>query len=210
MNSLYQSIHQFAMLLAGCLFLQINICAQTISGRAQTELGSGIESVTVTLSGPGVLVSTFTNSNGEFSFSGLPDNQSYQLCVELNQDPLNGVSSYDLILLLNHITGAPLLNSPYKIIAGDIGPTLQAPDVLDVLLIRLLILGVFSEFPNSIPAWKFIPADYVFPNPANPYDTAYPPFPLGCKTVNLSVNALNQDFIGIKTGDFNNTAVSHN
>ena len=181
--------------------------AQSISGQVRTELGVGIADATVTLTRAGVTLSTFTNSSGNFSFSGLNDGQKYDLCISKNQDPLNGVSTFDLQLLLQHILNMPPLDSPYKIIAGQTDPTppIEQPDVGDVLQLRLLILGNLSELP--VPSWKFIPADFVFPVPTAPYTP--PPFPEGCKMVTVSGNTTGQDFIGTKTGDLNNNAIAN-
>lgn len=179
--------------------------SQTISGQARTETGQGIASVEVSLTGPGVSMQQVTDNNGNFSFSGIPDGQSYELCLLLNTNPLNGVSTFDVELLARHILTVSLLDSPYKIIAGETGTENQPPDVLDLYQIRQLILGVSTNLPAT--SWKFIPADFIFPDPLHPF--AYP-FPLGCKIVTLSGNAFGQDFIGIKTADVNGGAVPGN
>lgn len=181
--------------------------AQSISGQARTELGDGIEEVTVTLTRAGVTLSTLTNSSGDFTFTGLNNGHKYELCLSKNEDPLNGVNTFDLKLLTTHIMNIlPPLNSPYKIIAGQTDqtpPHFDEPDMGDVLQLRNLILGYLTELPA--PSWKFIPADFVFPDPAHPYTT--PPFPEGCKMVTVNGSTVGQDFIGVKTGDFDNTVV---
>lgn len=182
--------------------------AQSLSGQARTELGAGIEEATVTLTKAGTTLSLLTNVNGDFTFTGLSTGQQYKLCVSKNENPLNGVSTQDLMLLSKHINNIPPpLDSPYKIIAGqtDPVPPLEGPDVGDLLRIRQLILGVITDLP--VPSWKFIPADHVFPDPTNPYTP--PPFPEGCKMVSVVGNITGQDFIGVKTADFNNNAVPH-
>ncbi|MBK9335775.1 MAG: carboxypeptidase regulatory-like domain-containing protein [Lewinellaceae bacterium] len=178
---------------------------QTISGQARTEAGQGIEDVTVTVNGPGVSVAAFTNNSGNFTFTDLPTGQNYELCLLKNNDALNGVSTFDQNILSKHILDIEPLTSPYKIIAGEVGTENLPPDVLDLYLSRQVILGVYQEFPAT--SWKFIPADFVFPDPLHPF--AYP-FPQGCKIVTLSGNAFSQDFIAIKTADVNGGAVPGN
>lgn len=89
--------------------------AQTISGNVHNELNSNIEGVAVSLTGPGVSMSMFTGNDGNFSFNGLPDNQTYRLCFSYDLNPLN---------------------SPYKIIAAETAAESNLPsatvDVLDL------------------------------------------------------------------------------
>ena len=203
MKNLYA---QLSLTAACLLFGLLTARGQTLSGQVRTETNQGIEDANVTVTGPGVSLATLTNSMGNFSFSGFTNGQTYTLCVTLEQNPLNGVSSFDLQLLTQHLLQNPPLSSPYKIIAGQTDPSYEAPDVGDVLRIQKLIQGEFTQL--TVPSWKFIPANYSFPDPAHPY-SAVPPFPNGCKTVIVNGNTPAQDFIGVKTGDFNNTAVPH-
>lgn len=177
--------------------------AQTISGNVHLETGATIGQVAVTLTGPSIALTQTTGPDGNFSFSGLPDNQTYQVCLSKNTDPLNGVSTFDNVLLLKHILGIQLLDSPYKVIAAETGTENLPPDILDPYLIRILIVGVITDLPA--PSWKFIPADAVL-DPLNPFPDI--PLPMGCKTVTLNGNATGQDFIGVKTADLNYTAVT--
>ncbi|MEQ1747385.1 MAG: HYR domain-containing protein [Saprospiraceae bacterium] len=182
------------------------VCASgpgSISGKAATEYGDGVSGVVVSLNGPGVSRSVVTGSDGGFSFNNLPDGQAYQLCLEKGSDPLNGVNSFDLVLLSQHILGVNPFNSPYTIIAGEVNESGTVTD-LDIVEIRKLILHIVQDLP--VPSWRFVPADHVFPNPANPYLDA---IPFGCKTVQLNGSAPNQDFVAIKTADFNGSAVAN-
>ena len=45
--------------------------------------------------------------------------EHYRIVPYKNDDPLNGVSTFDLVLINKHILGVELLNSPYKMIAAD-------------------------------------------------------------------------------------------
>jgi hypothetical protein len=179
--------------------------SQTISGRVHTETGAGIEEVSVSVTGPGVSLFDLTDNNGNFSISGLPTGQSYEVCATKNNDPLNGVSTFDQVLLSKHILDIELLDSPYKIIAAVTRNENTPPDVLDLYIARQVILGVYTEFPTT--SWKFVRADFSFPDPAHPYDY---PFPLGCKTMLLTGDATGVDFIGMKTADLNGTAIPSN
>ena len=177
---------------------------QTISGRVHTETGAGLEEAVVSVTGPGVSLFDLTDNNGNFSISGLPTGQSYEVCASKNDNPLNGVTTFDQVLLTKHILDIQLLDSPYKIIAAVARNENTPPDVLDLYLARQMILGVYTELPA--PSWKFVPAEFAFPDPAHPF--AYP-FPAGCKTFLLTGDATDVDFIAMKTADVNGTAISN-
>ncbi|MEZ5647497.1 MAG: hypothetical protein R3E60_00690 [Alphaproteobacteria bacterium] len=57
--------------------------------------------------------------------------------------------------------------------------------------------------PIRIP-WRFIPAGYVFPNPANPFAEVF----LESTAVNVQAGQPQiLDFIGLKVGDVNSNAI---
>ncbi len=114
-----------------------------------------------------------------------------------NINPLNGVSTYDLVLIQKHILGIELLDSPWKIIAADANQDGKVT-TLDIITLRKLILGITTELPNG-KSWRFAPKDYVFPNPANPFQ---PPFPERIEVPNTADPVLNYfQFTGVKIGD---------
>ena len=89
-----------------------------------------------------------------------------------DDNPLNGVSTYDLVLISKHILGLAPLNSPYKMIAADANKN-NSITTTDIVEFRKLILGIYNELPNNT-SWRFVDAEYAFPNPANPFQTYVP------------------------------------
>ena len=74
-------------------------------------------------------------------------------------DPLNGVSTYDLFLIKEHVLGIMPFVNPFQFIAADANNS-GSVTTFDISIIRSLILGM----PNaSLPAgsWRYIP-DYCF------------------------------------------------
>ncbi|HAD12171.1 MAG TPA: hypothetical protein DCF33_07000 [Saprospirales bacterium] len=73
----------------------------------------------------------------------------------------------------------------------------------DIIVLRKLILGIIDELPNG-KSWRFLPKNYVFPNPQDPFT---PPFPEKI-LVPHSADPLPTyfEFIGIKIGDVNDSA----
>lgn len=81
-------------------------------------------------------------------------------------NPLNGVTTFDLVEIQKHILGTKLLDSPYKILAADANLDGKV-SLQDVVLLQKLLLGLIPELPHG-KSWRFAPSDYVFPDPAQP------------------------------------------
>ena len=124
---------------------------------------------------------------------------------EKNTNHLNGVTTYDAVLMTRHILNIELLDSPYKIIAADINRS-QTVTTFDIVEMRKLILSIYTNYPNN-SSWRFVKADYVFPNPLNPWSQVFPEV---VNLNNLDDHFLEGDFIGIKIGDMNGSANPQN
>ncbi len=120
-----------------------------------------------------------------------------------NDNPLNGVTTYDLSLISKHILGLEPLNSPYKMLAADINQD-GSITTFDVLLLRKLILGLIPNLPHG-KAWRFMPKSFVFLNPANPFASPVPDRIISPNT-NWSPNTFYK-FRAIKIGDVNESAI---
>ena len=142
-----------------------------------------------------------TSGEGWFHFSDLPAGADCSLRPYKNNDLRNGVTTYDLIKISKHILGEEPLGSPYKIIAADANRSGKVT-TYDVVLIRKVILYVADSFPNNT-SWRFVPAAYEFPDPANPFAE---PFPEEVWINNIVRDVYGLHFIGIKTGDVNGSA----
>jgi hypothetical protein len=71
----------------------------------------------------------------------------------------------------------------------------------DLIELRKLILGVISVYSNA-KSWMFVPKSFQFPDPANPWT-----FPETLEYNPLNTTVTDADFVGIKMGDVNNSAV---
>ena len=111
----------------------------------------------------------------------------------------NGVDSYDQVLIQRHILNRipDPLDSPYKLLAADVDGSGQI-DSYDQTLIQRLILGRDTQFPAGL--WRFVPADYVFPNPQAPWAA-----PTNRWYTNLLAEVTDGNFVAIKLGDVDNS-----
>lgn len=180
-----------------------------ISGALKTEMNEGVEEANVQLfaipaNGAPVQASTdLTDNLGLFMFANtLPVGSDYILAPEKDDNPLNGVTTYDLVLISKHILGLEPLDSPYKMIAADANKS-GSITTFDIVELRKLILGIYSELPANT-SWRFVDKAHTFPNPLNPFQDQFPE----TKTVqDMQLHNLNDDFVGVKVGDVNNSVV---
>lgn len=115
-------------------------------------------------------------------------------------NPTNGVTTFDLLEIQKHILGNKLLDSPYKILAADANLDGKV-SLQDVVLLQKLLLGLITELPHG-KSWRFVPKDFIFANPANPF-----PAPQQIVVPNTADPVPYEfNFIGVKIGDVNNTA----
>ena len=172
-----------------------------IEGVVETEDHDMVEMVDVDVSSTSTNPFT-TSNNGLFSFFGVPAGGNYVVTPEKDINPLNGVTTYDLVLISQHILGVQTLDSPYKIIAADANLS-GTVTTLDLVKIRSVILNIDQDFaPNT--SWRFVDMDFVFPNPTNPFATTFPEV---IAYNNLTSDELATDFVGVKIGDVNGSAL---
>ena len=145
---------------------------------------------------------TTTNALGFYTINSLVLGGDYTLTPVLDVNPLNGVSTFDLVLISRHILGVQLLDSPYKMIAADVNSS-KSITTLDLIQLRRLILAIDTEFANNT-SWRFIPASYNFPVPTNPW---FADFPEVLNFNDLAANMVNEDFRAVKIGDVNGSAL---
>lgn len=169
-----------------------------IAGSVTTGQQLGIHQVN--LSFEPTLNVAMTDINGLYQSPSLPSGENYIIRPSKQDAPLNGVSSLDLLVMEKHILGQELLTDSYLRIAADINKS-GTITVSDLIELRRLILGSITMFSKN-ENWNFVPADYIFPDPENPWI-----YPRTIELMNLSSSVSNANFIGIKTGDVNYTAV---
>jgi len=171
-----------------------------MGGSITNESDESIENVDVTLSGSGNGL-TATDATGMFSFPNVAAGGDYTIVPSKDINPLNGVSTYDLVLMTKHILGVNKLNSPYKIIAADINKS-KTVTTFDLVQLRKLILHIDDNFANNT-SWRFVDKNFAFPNDENPFETNFPEL---LNFNNVDTDELNADFIGVKIGDVNGNA----
>ena len=174
----------------------------SIEGELRTPFGDLLgDSAVVFLSQGSDTIATDTG--GLYHFDVLPTMQDYTVSPYRNDDPFNGVSTFDIVLIARHILGVNPFVNPYQLLAADINYS-GTVTTMDMVALRKWVLQIEEEpLPPGTTSWRFVRADYVFPDPANPW---LEPIPATATFEPLLYDEL-ADFIGIKIGDLNGDAV---
>ncbi|HPI08959.1 MAG TPA: HYR domain-containing protein [Saprospiraceae bacterium] len=184
-------------------------CQLSVAGAIATEAGYTVKNVAVDLNNAVGTVPLFDFSGtsdtlGQYKFTDMvPVAANGDIVPYKNDNHLNGVTTFDLVLISKHILGLSPLDSPYKIIAADANHSglVTTGDIVDL---RKMILGIYDELPTNT-SWRFVDADFTFPFADNPF---FSPFPERISLVNLQSDLLDADFVAIKTGDVNGTVIA--
>jgi hypothetical protein len=170
-----------------------------LSGTIVTESQAPVKDVIVNLNGT-AQNTMMTGEDGKYDFE-VPNGGDYSVSAWKDSNPMNGVTTFDLVLISKHILGNQILDSPYKIIAADANKS-KSVTTADLVAIRKVILQIENGFPNN-QSWRFVRKDFVFPDPVNPFSTMFPEV---WNFNDVVEDAPGADFIAIKVGDVNMSA----
>jgi subtilisin-like proprotein convertase family protein len=193
----------------------MNVCPnnsnKTIAGVLATETAQGLEEGNVQLNGtnpvlPPISMFQTSTQTGHYQFSQvMPILSNYTVTPEKDDNHLNGVTTFDLLLMSKHILGISPLATPYKMIAADVNKS-GSITTFDIVELRKLVLGIYNELPNNT-SWRFVDKSFVFADQSNPFATQFPEF----KTVaSIQTDAMNDDFVAVKIGDVSGDATANN
>lgn len=200
-----------AFLLIGALFFENSLFCQTFSYTDSSICmvnywGNGVQYAVIRLEGT-------TVSGDNFNVIPYPSFQTYCFALPYSWDQidqlrltpvqddnfLNGVSTYDRILIKRHITKVEPFNNPYQHLAADVNKS-GFINGLDNIELMNLLLGIYVELPHNT-SHIFVPATFNFPDPFNPLITPYPESITKDSLVKYSTYA----FKAVKVGDINGT-----
>ncbi|MDX2071462.1 MAG: GEVED domain-containing protein [Haliscomenobacter sp.] len=178
-----------------------NVDLGSISGLITTDEAEPLQGAQVDLSGAATMQYN-TPGAGTFAFNSLTKGSDFSVSAQLDKDHINGVTTFDLVLIQKHILGVKPLEGAYRMIAADVNNS-KSISTLDMIQIRKLILQIDTKF-NNVPSWKFVDAAYKFPDAQNPFTAEYPEI----VNVNDLAGNVRADFIAVKMGDVNGSAAT--
>ncbi|MFH1522943.1 MAG: S8 family serine peptidase [Patescibacteria group bacterium] len=142
------------------------------------------------------LAAALTNALGFYEFTEVSSGGDYIVRVEKDDNSaFNGVSVSDLIKIRKHLVESEIFNQLFKVIAADVNNS-GSVSVADLVKIRRYIAEIDILLPKG---WKFYSSEALLT------EENYLTEGLGKTYFNLTTDLNNQNFIGIKMGDVNNS-----
>ena len=178
-----------------------------IAGAVQTYWNEGIEDAEVVIAGENYNTTEMTDENGAYHMPDLEMGHEYQVSVDKDSDPANGLSTYALFIGQRFILGMEpaQITSPYQVIAGDANCS-GSFTTIDLFLIQQLIIGTTDHFAQC-PSWVFVSSGN---NQMPAAFDAYNVFPYNDHYEYMVDHDMQSDFVGVKVGDILGHANPHN
>ena len=151
---------------------------------------------------------TFLSARKKVFEGGTIDNSNHDV-----NDWVNGVSTFDIVLIQKHILGITPFQDGYKKIAADVNQS-GSITAFDIVQLRQLILNITESLPSYAEPWvfipEFIPQDHQTMFNSNPFNSnianiGWPNYIDEIIVYNMPP-AGKRGFDGIKIGDVNNSA----
>lgn len=171
----------------------------SIAGTITNPENQAMEAVRVSLE-LGKTEQQLSNQEGDYKFE-VDAGLDYRIRPEKDGDDRNGISGIDVLLLQRHLLFLNRFDSPYQWLAADLNDDGQVSGI-DFLILRRLILFISPEF-EFVDSWRFVDKDYSF-NINNPLTGTIPE---SIEFNNLQNSIPDADFIAVKMGDFDNSAM---
>ncbi|MBX2891872.1 MAG: T9SS type A sorting domain-containing protein [Saprospiraceae bacterium] len=182
-------------------------CASSAGGAKMSNYNIRGDLSSAALPSPQSIQKNVADSCFSVAFNPVPFNNNYQVVVRANRndDPLNGVTTFDLLQTSRHILNIEPFYSAYQRIAADVNAS-NTVTTFDIVETRRLILGIYDTFP-AVPSWRLIrPVDDPSDILSVPKDTYR--IVLTNLADDITVSGLR--FVGIKMGDTNLSAAFGN
>lgn len=171
-----------------------------IVGLITDEFGEQVENVEILLE---TGATTMTTNLGVYDLD-VANCIEHTISLSRNDNPANGVTALDLAIIRKHILNIELITSPFNLIAGDVNGSKDIT-TFDMVHIQQVILGQIPEFPNG-PSWQFFEEGFTFDDPNDPFATTLPNNEF---TFSINSDTLDLNFMAIKIGDVNNSAMAN-
>ncbi len=171
----------------------------SVGGNIHTANGLAVELVEVSLRGTQV-GNTMTDGTGIYQFEDLSSGDLLVTPTK-NDDVANGISTQDIYILQRHLLGTELITDPYQLMAADVNRS-GTITTLDMLILRNLVLGTIDYLPGN-NSWRFLDAAASLEG----VDVLTAALPEHIVLENMTACETSLDFIGVKIGDLNGSAV---
>ncbi len=138
-----------------------------------------------------------TTESGIFELS-LPKGIGYTISFTKEDDPANGLTTFDVLLVGKHILGITPFEANWQHLAADMNKS-GSVTAFDMVNMRQIILGITAGDYADNP-WRYVPASGAFTNGNGTDEVSLTE---GILIPTLSEEVTTLDFIAIKMGDLN-------
>lgn len=177
-----------------------------LAGNIATESGSNLANVEVNWMVNGQAQASFiTGGTGDYQLMA-QNGDDVEIRPFKNTFPKNGLSTFDLVIIHQHVLNINLMPSPYQRIAADANRD-GVITTGDMIQIQSLILNNLASFPNNT-SWRFAVANPALQNPT--MAAQVPAYDEALMYNNVNMDELNGDFVAIKIGDVSGNALVNN
>jgi len=139
--------------------------------------------------------------NGQYELINKSDEKVLYVEAISTDDPLNGVTTFDLLLMSKYMLGEWEPENSLDLLAADVNLDGEI-NSKDLLLVKDVILGNRTNFPMG-SSWRFYDSGFEFENAVQPYRDDIPA-KIELKDPEEVIS--NIDFSGVKLGDINFSA----
>lgn len=153
-------------------------------------------------------LATTTDSCSAIAFDKLPFGGNYRAVLRasrIGDNPLEGVSTFDLVVISKHILNVDPFDNIYQVLAADVNRngTVTATDIVEI---RKLILGLYDTLPGISSPWRFVQPAADPGNLQAPLSTLRDTYQINLTNLNTDFTFPNLPFIAVKYGDLNASA----
>lgn len=146
-----------------------------------------------------------TDSCSTLTFPDVPFGGDYRAVVRAYRpdSPLNGVTTYDMVLVSKHILGIEPFISAYQLEAADVNNS-NSVSTFDIVETRKLLLNIYDTLP-AVPAWRLARP---LPDPSilGSFTALVDTYTVNILNLQADSTFSGYNFVGIKYGDVNYSA----
>ncbi len=138
---------------------------------------------------------TQSDETGTFLLEEVQAFSDYYIQPSFEIDPMAGVSTLDLVLIQKQILDLYEFETPYQYLAADINNDKNI-SALDLLELRKVILGIYTDFPNN--------EKFFFVDPNHEMTNNEVPLDINHYTALTDYDGM-MEFVGVKLADVNHS-----
>ena len=169
-----------------------------VSGGILSTANEPLAGVKVSAKGTELFEQSFTtNESGIFELD-LPRGIGYTISFAKEDDPANGLTTFDILLVSKHILGITPFENLWQNMAADMNKS-GSVTAFDMVQMRQIILGI-SEGEYADNPWRYLPVGGEFLYISGQNDISLTE---GILISNLTADLTTLDFIAVKMGDLN-------